>query len=356
MPLSLNYARHLLAQLRKEAAASRHIGASGRGEDSIHSMRQPAMVWVKPDAMKLPRISVIIVSDYGGADGHWLDEREMLSALATQDIREPFEIVLAADSRTEGGFPEEFLNVVPHTRAVFLPSSRSSALKDQALDFAHGEMIAVLEADSIPSANWLRLLVEALDGNPEAAAVSGRTIYGRETALKRAVGLIDRAFIDVGKLGATQHVGNNGALYRRPVLESHSYPDEENPFVSGRMRNAHLMNSGCKMLFHPDAVMVHRFEGLRFAFDVRRNVAFSDGRAFFLSGDAKGNRLGAGLTLAWRRLVSDWRSCRRVHRAYIRWYDWPLVVAMLIGFKFVEWPSIGRGLSGWPNLERTGYR
>lgn len=319
---------------------------SYREDRAVHA------IGVEPNGR--PRISVIIVSDYSGNEAGWLDERRILKALATQDIHEPFEAILASSRAREALFPSDLLDIAPRTRAIFLPYARSSDLKNHALASASGALIAVMEADSSPRTEWLRLMVEALDRDQDATIISGRTIYGRESSLKRALSLIDRSFMDVRTLGTTRHVSNNGALYRRGVLEAFPYSDEKNPFVSGWLRNDRILQAGHKVLFHPDAIMVHEFGGLRFAVDVRRNIAFSDGRMHFLANGPVRDRRQR-LRIAWRRLADDWRACRRAANAYIRWYDWMAVTVFLIGFKIIEWSALGDGLAGKADLGGTAY-
>jgi cellulose synthase/poly-beta-1,6-N-acetylglucosamine synthase-like glycosyltransferase len=307
-----------------------------------------------------PRISVIVVSDYDGAGaGDRHDEFHMMRALAAQDITEPFEIVLAESENGKSSFPPDLLTIAPLTRAVFLPHTRSSSLKDAALAFTSGRLVAVFEADSPPRPQWLRLLTETLDRHPEADAISGRTIYGYDSALKRAAGLIHRGYIEEKGISPTIFVCNNGALYRRELLEAYRYDDMDNPFVTGRTRHNAMEKAGVKLLFHPQAVVVHEFGGWKFLREVHRNLGFSDGREAWLARDQPLSwraKLPLSFALAGERLWWDLCTCRKAAGNFIYWYDWPLVILLLIVFRCIEWPAMARGLAGEQTLRSTAYR
>ncbi|HVT54414.1 MAG TPA: glycosyltransferase, partial [Xanthobacteraceae bacterium] len=286
-------------------------------------------------------MSVIVVSDYAADDGARTDEFRMMAALASQDIAEPFEIVLAESEARKVSFPDTLLEIAPNTRVAFFPEARSSGLKDAALRAAAGKLVAVFEADAPPQPAWLRLAVEALDRDPAAGAVSGHTIYGEDSALKRVAGLIDRGYLETDKIGPTPFVCNNGALYRRELLEAFPYGDEPNPFVSGRLRSEAIRDAGMKLLFHPGMVSVHEFGGLKFLREVRRNQGFCDGRLAYL---ARGNgmlsrrdQLSLLFGIMHERLRWETCVCWKAAHRFIRWYDWPAAIGMLLLYRIMEW-------------------
>lgn len=307
-----------------------------------------------------PRLSVIVVSDYAADDGARPDEFRMMAALAAQEIAEPFEIVLAENEVRKASFPETLLEIATDTRVAFFPEAVSSRLKDAALRVTTGKLVAVFEADAPPQPAWLRLAAEALDRDPAAAAVSGHTIYGEDSALKRVAGLIDRGYLEADGIGPTLFVCNNGALYRRELLEAFPYGDEPNPFVSGRLRSEAMRDAGMKLLFHPGLISVHEFGGLKFLREVRRNQGFSDGRLAYL---ARGNgtltrrdKLSLLFGIMRERLHWEARVCWKAAHRFIRWYDWPAAIVMLLVYRVMEWPAAALALSGRRNLPATPYR
>lgn len=307
--------------------------------------------------MSHPRISVIVVSDYVTCIRGWDDEFRMMHALQAQDIGEPFEVIIAERAQRQQNFPAALLDIIPGTRAVFLPKTTSSELKNAGLESAHGEFVAVFEADAPPRPDWLRLLAETLRLHSEAGAVSGRTIYGDDSAFKRAAGLLDRGYIERKGIGAVSYVCNNGALYRREFLEAHPYSLEKNPFVAGRLRSESMANSDKTLFFQPAAIAVHEFGGFPFFRDVRLNQGFSEGRwAYLQRGGKIAYRPLLQLYLALIKIKCDFLISFKAAPGFIYWYDWPLVIGLIFLSRVFEWPGIRVGLSGKENLPATSYR
>jgi hypothetical protein len=309
-----------------------------------------------PTAPATPRIAVVVVSDYSpGGMKDWDDERHALDALAGQDIAEPFEIVIVENENLRDNVPSGLLARARHARFVFDPAIRSAQLKDAGVAATHAPLVAVMEADCTPAPDWLRRLAETMDATPEAGIVSGRTTYGHRTMLRRVFALLDRAFMDLGVTGPVPHVCNNGALYRRAVLEAHPYGAEPSPFVSAEIRRRAILASGIRPWFDPDAVMVHRFSGLPFIADLRRNAGLQAARTRLLLGKPP-SRARAFLSILAIHMRADIRNARRVGRDYLRPLDWPLWLAMLPLIRALELPGVIRGLRGEASLPGTNYR
>ena len=307
-----------------------------------------------------PRISVIVVSDYGGpGPKNWAEERTVLEAFAAQDLAEPFQIILVDHERNRARCPAELTRIAPHTTVLFTPHTRASDLKNAAFALCDGALVALVDADCVPAPDWLRLLVRTLDGVPDVDVVSGRTTYGQSTSLRRVLALLDRAWMDTGCAGPIGHISNNGALYRHELLAQFPYPDVENAFLVPRVRDRAMFASGIRAYFEPRAAMAHAFHGLGFAIDVRRNLAFADGYQYRPARSARTTH-----TLLWRTLVAltrdrfatEWRDCLRVGRHYLRWYDWPLALGLLVALRLFEAPAALAALRGAPRLARTSFR
>ncbi|MCC6983972.1 MAG: glycosyltransferase [Bauldia sp.] len=307
-------------------------------------------------AREKPRIAVVVVSDYAaGGVKDWDDERLALDTLARQDIAEPFEIVLVENESLRGEVPPGLLDRAPHARIVFDPALRSAQLKDAGVAATGTPLVAVMEADCAPAPDWLRRLAETMDATPEAGIVSGRTTYGGGTMPRRVFALLDRAFMDLGVTGPVPHICNNGALYRRAVLEAHPYGAEPSPFVSAEIRRRAILAAGIRTWFNPDAVMVHRFSGLSFIADLRRNAGLQAARTRLLLGKPKA-RARAYLSILAIHMRADIRNAKRVGGDYLRPLDWPLWLVMLPVIRALELPGVIRGLRGEASVPGTSYR
>jgi hypothetical protein len=252
--------------------------------------------------------------------------------------------------------PSGIAQLAPRTTVHFAPHARSAELKDAALPLCTGALVAVVEADSVPAPDWLRLLVAVLDTAPDVDVVSGRTTYGQGSSLRRVLALLDRAWMDPGRPGPIEHISNNGALYRRELLARFPYPDEHSAFLSARLRNRAMFDAGARAYFESRAGMVHAFGGFRFAIDVRRNTGFADGRQYWAARGRHTSVPRALQALLRRRFTAEWHDCLRVGRQYLRWYDWPLALLMLAALRLFELPGALAALRGAPALERTSDR
>lgn len=299
--------------------------------------------------MALPRVSVIIVSDYeAGPDKSWDDEIACAAAFARQDFAEPVELLVIAGSTAADGPPPALPG---GARLLRLPFERSTRLRDAAVAEARGELVAVVEADCLPAPDWLRLLVAVLDGTPGCQAVSGRTVYPRESAFMRIAALLDRGYVESGRAGRTRHVCTNGALYRRDFLRRFPFPDEENPFVAGWRRNEAILAAGSHIEVQPAAVMQHAYGGLGFERDLRRNVGFRDARAW-----GRGPGLRSVLRVWRERHKLERADLRRLGRERLRWWDWLLVPPLMLLRRLLELPGIRAGLRPQGRLLGTNYR
>jgi hypothetical protein len=222
----------------------------------------------------------------------------------------------------------------------------SAALKDAALKHCRGELIAVVEADCLPEPGWLSRLVARFDADPALEVVSGRTHYGDGSAILRVMALLDRGFVEERKGGRFVHVANNGALYRRHVLERYRYPDDANPFVSAELRLKAMLRDGVRIGFEEDALMRHAYGGRAFVADVRRNKGYQAARIILhrRSAAARFSALGLALRALRARVRHDLRVVRSAGAGYLRAGDWPLLWLM---FFAVRAPEFMGALSAW---------
>lgn len=301
----------------------------------------------------LPRfaVSVVVVSDYEPAPAkRWSDERRILQALAEQDIDEPFQVVLAEHASAQDSLPDDLAAICPNVTVVFSQEQQSARLKDFAAMRTLSELVAVVEADCLPNPGWLRHLVGVLRRMPHIAVASGRTSYGNETSYKRCLSLVDRSFDDLGSAGETTHVSNNGAVYRRWVLEKYPYPRAVTPFQSARMRLRTMRDAGLRFWFEPQAVMIHAIGGLQFMRDVRRHTGYADMCSHSRRHAREIPRL------LWRRLVDQWQAAARLGPRYLRWYDWPLLFALLGIARVLEIPGMLDALRCRDAIPGSAYR
>jgi hypothetical protein len=211
------------------------------------------------------------------------------------------------------------------------------------------EWVGVLEADAIPERGWLESLLEAAAAHPEYDVITGRTTYGTDSSWQRALNILDRSFDDHGRSQATPFISNNGALYRTQVLRKFPYPDAETPFLSSRLRNRQIIAAGHKVYFERRAVTRHAIGGIGFVVDFRRHTGFADMQM------NNARSIGAIPRAITRRMRQEASNIARVHRDYLRWYDWPLVAALFCFARLPELAGMLTARKGGP-LAHSAYR
>lgn len=298
-----------------------------------------------------PSISVVVVSDYEESRlKTWKEERSILEGLARQDIEEPIEVFLVENIKASESVPDSILGAFPNLKILFSKESESARLKDYGVSKTTGEYVAILEADCIPCREWLRVLADVLRNRPDISVVSGRTTYGQDNIFKRCLSLIDRGFDDLGAPGLTSQISNNGALYRRSVLEKIPYPDAATPFLSSRLRNQSIRHAGYLFFFEPRAVMQHAIGGWDFVRDFRRNTGYAD-----MMSNKKIQRSEVPKLLFWR-LKREASDCMRLGFRYLRWYDWPLTIVLLLLARALEVPGMFDAIYGRGRIPGSSYR
>jgi len=161
-----------------------------------------------------PRISVVVpVRD----DAPWLGL--CLEALARQDVA-PHEVIVI-----DNGASSETAMVARASGAIVVPEAMPgiAAAAARGYDAATGDVIARLDADSLPPADWLREIRGAFAADPKLAAVTGRGVFADLSPAKRIVasaGYHGAYFGVLGvALGQVPLYGSNFAM-RRTVWEA----------------------------------------------------------------------------------------------------------------------------------------
>ncbi|MEA5412741.1 glycosyltransferase [Synechococcus sp. BA-120 BA3] len=295
---------------------------------------------------------MVIVSDFELSDQKtWHDEIEVLKAFAAQDFDEPFELIVMENPRFADAVPEILERIAPQTRVVFTDQTQSARLKDDGVRQCRGDLVAVIEADCLPNPAWLRTLVGVLREHPEVDVVSGRTWYGDQTPYRRCLNLLHRAFDDYGRPSPSSFISNNGALYRRAVLEAFPYPEAITPFLSARLRNRRLLEAGHTVFFHPEARMLHAIGGLPFLFDVHRNVGYSD-----IMQAPRGPTIGSILPVLLQRTKRETRDLRRLGDSYLKGFDRLLLPLFQLVGRCFETVGMVDALLRRPSIPHSAYR
>ncbi|RZU02404.1 glycosyltransferase [Rivibacter subsaxonicus] len=225
---------------------------------------------------RLPSVTVVIVSDERSVDRSWQNETKAIEAFATQDYRGAIDILLVDSERHRCGFPAQLLAEHPRLAVDFLVAESSSALKNLGVAKARGELVAVFEADCVPLPDCLSRLVATLLQYPHISGVSARTVYrgADRSSLRRCLGFMGRGQQQIDRLGEVPFVSSDAQLVRTEVARQFPLQELPSPFISAQRRNVALREAGHRLMYDPQAINIHEFDGVGFELEYRRQKGF----------------------------------------------------------------------------------
>ena len=308
-----------------------------------------------------PRLSVIVVSDYAaGEEKSWEDLRRALRAWVDQEGVPAEEFILVESSRFKGQIPNDVLGMVPNMTILYIDAESSYELKNRAVEAATGDWLAIVDADCIPQRSWLRMLHAAMAEHPDVVAVSAKTMYPGLSRMERVLGLLSRSYLDPGRRGPTRFISGNAACFRREVYRRHPLPVGLGAFAS-RIQSEAFLRDGATLLFDPELVVVHDFEGWPMERDIRRNHGYStvitrlrDDRLPYAR-LVRAGVIAIPLIVAGKTLDSV-RDCLRCFRYYnVKTYELPLALALTVVTHVLEIPGMLAAYRG-QTIGATAYR
>jgi cellulose synthase/poly-beta-1,6-N-acetylglucosamine synthase-like glycosyltransferase len=309
-----------------------------------------------------PVATIITVSDHKvGEAESWDDLRETWRALARQDFKEPVEFLLVETEGRHRDIPEDVLHLLPGVRVVQTEGTTSFDLKNAGAEAASTDFVVILDADCTPHPGWWRAVIEHHKRHPEAAVISGRTVYKGEGLLPKIFAVIDRTYVDSGRAGPTMAISNNNAGFARQILLDHPFGNEVGPFGS-EPHGDRIKASGATLHFEPGMVVSHGFGGWPMERAERRHIGFSMTRYRQLNAAAARSWMvrHSWIWIPFTILMStaaDVRRSIRVGGQYgLRWFQLPLVWLCSIRAHLMEIPGILLALRGGWIGHGGGYR
>ncbi len=310
---------------------------------------------------KSASLSVIVVSDYAaGEEKSWEDLRRALRAWKDQEGTPADEFILVESSRFKGQIPSDVLGMIPNMTVLYLDAESSYELKNLSVEAATGDWLAIVDADCIPQRSWLQVLRAAIAEYPDVAAVSAKTLYPGRSRVERILGLLSRSYLDPGRRGPTRFISGNAACFRREVYRRHPLPVGIGAFAS-RMQSEAFLRDHATLLFDPELVVVHDFEGWPMEWDIRRNHGYStvitrlrDHRLPYAR-LVRAGVIAIPFIVAGKTLDSI-RDCLRCFRQYnVKMYELPLALALTVVTHVLEIPGMLAAYRGW-SIGATAYR
>ena len=308
-----------------------------------------------------PIASVVIVIDYKAGGGEaWNHLRLTLNGLARQDYREPIEFLLIeADDGNQ--VPDDLQQILPDLRVVRTAGTTSYDLKNAGAEAAASDLVVLLDADCVPGPGWWRALIEHRRQHPEAAAISGKTLYRAKGLLPRIFALIDRSYVDCGGPGTTRAISNNNGAVRRDILLRFPLSNDLGPFGS-KGHADRIRAAGGELRFEPGMVVEHAFGGWPMQHADRRRIGYAMARYRQLNGASTHAWMFRAGVLAIPLIVAmatagTWKRCLKHRSRYgVRWYEVPAALAVAVSAHAMEIPGILLALRGGQLDAAGSYR
>lgn len=301
-----------------------------------------------------PVASILVVSDYGGRTAEdWNYLRDTLGALGRQTFDEEIEVLLVDSTPADQQMPPDLLELVPALE-VMTGAKKTRELLNEAIGAATADLVVLLDGDCAPAPGWLSAAVAAMRAHPEAAAVSGRTVYPAGGFGNRVLAALSRSYLDPGGAGVTRFISNNNAIIRRDVLTRHPLGDFARPLAM-RLQTEAIQLAGGALYFEPLMRVTHRFEGWAMERRIRRHVGYRAIRIRQLNPRVSHSwmlRLGVFSIplVVVARTLDSWWDCVRAGRYYgLRWFELPAAFATAV---YVHLLEIGGMVSAFTE-ERT---
>lgn len=238
--------------------------------------------------------------------------RQLLDYTSTRAIS--VELIVAYDSSDcdedsiralVGACWDDAQSVAP-LRLVAAPRASYYMLKNRAAVEARGVLVAFIDCDVLPEADWLKCILEPFS-DPSVGAVQGVTRVDPKSALERglAVAWLFPFLTAQGELSEKGRVIANNVAFRRSVLLRHPYPALRSWRGQCTAQRRSLDAAGIVVVWSRGACTIHPFpEGL--AGTVER--AFLNGHDHLLRYEAAG-----GARRCWK--ATWWRYRSFVRRA-----------------------------------------
>jgi hypothetical protein len=308
-----------------------------------------------------PVASVVVISDYKvGSSLAWDDLRATLRGLAAQDFCEPAEYIFLENVRHKGHIPLDLTEILPELKIILSTRELQYALKSEAADVAHADIVILLDADCVPASDWLRHMVQAMRLPSRPEVVSGRTLYQGRNLMERCSALLERAYVDRFRSAHTKTISNNNAAFRRSVLLAHPLPLDAGPFAS-RMHAEAIMRNGGRLFFEPRARVTHAYYGWQMEIDIRRHKGYARVVTRRLNPNVPFAALGRlgylSIPLIFcGSLAQSWCKSFLFYRAYgIHWYQVPVLILFAVVLHGLEIPGIIGAVRRRP-ITSSGYR
>ena len=174
------------------------------------------------------------------------------------------EIIVVVDE-TSVDLAEFVRAAYPEARLLAVTAGTYLSMKNRGFDAARGQIVALLDADCIPTRHWLETIATAC--SPGVDAVAGKTRYRPEHPFAHTFSVFDFGHVQADRHGKTFSFNVNNVAFRRDVVAEHRFDDRVRRNGGCFLFWRTLTLANCNMIYDPDMFAGHGNDcsGLGFA-------------------------------------------------------------------------------------------
>jgi glycosyltransferase involved in cell wall biosynthesis len=267
-----------------------------------------------------------------------------LNALADQSDRTAkIETIVVVDQTVDATAVQELQRRFPGVRLVQSSKRNYFDAKNAGAAAATGEIVVLLDGDTVPKRDWLEGLLSRFD--PKVDVVAGRTRYTGTSLLARTCSVPDFANILEEDNGMAGGFNLNNVAFRTSVLQANQLDARIRRNGGCYLLYKQLRAAGVSVVYEPRACVDHGFEGAVGFIKKQFDRGF-DGVSVYrlddrdaLRGTRFVRRFGAVALapLTVRRLAVDWVRLVKYRRQIgISGFAVPYYAAVMAGVRLIQ--------------------
>jgi cellulose synthase/poly-beta-1,6-N-acetylglucosamine synthase-like glycosyltransferase len=255
------------------------------------------------------------------------------------------ETIVVVDEGVPEAERQEIVRRFPSVRLVEAPAMNYFAAKNAGAAAAHGEIVALIDGDCVPAADWLERLVARFERGVDA--VAGQSRYVGEALLWRTLSVPGLGYVLEDESGSATGFNLNSVAFRREVIREHPLDARIRRHGGCYLLYNQLRADGARIVYEPRARTVHGIDGLKGLGAVRKHfgrgydavtVYRLDDRGV-LRGTRPFRRFGGAALVAItaNRILGDWRRlARRRHQIGFRPAALPYLALVIVPIRLLE--------------------
>jgi glycosyltransferase involved in cell wall biosynthesis len=302
----------------------------------------------------MPTLSVVIET-FNWTPESKVQLEHVLAQLDAQTLpREEIERVVVVDA----AHPEQAETVKrldPSVTVVLAPEPTYYGMKRCGIQHARGDIIALLDSDTVPVDNWAAEIVSTI--RLGADVVAGKVRFPRDAPFSRTFAIFDYGHLRNDRDGQASCFNVSNCAIRADVAARHVFDDRLTRFGGGTLLGRQLSSMGYRIIYNPAVSVVHNDKGLKKHIGVRFRTGheavklcrLDDARVLSESKFMKFG-LTAPFIFAAQRAAYDCRTVVAARRDFdIAWYEVPYFISAAIVVRSME------ACAGVVSVLRPGY-